>query len=194
MSKDYVYTQDYVTYKTEIWTKFLSPFIGKPNVRYLEIGVFEGRSLIWMLENILTDDSSNAVAIDPFHLWHIKFKPFYDTFMHNLKISGLASKINFIQGFSQDQFVNLANQKFDIIYVDGHHDATQVLLDLNGVKNLLKSDGLLIIDDYLWVSDEPSVTTSPKEIIDIWFSKNPEFKIIYNGYFLIADVTSKGVL
>ena len=48
------------------WPSTLKDFKDKPNLRYLEIGVFEGRSLLWMLENILTHPSSAATAIDMF--------------------------------------------------------------------------------------------------------------------------------
>jgi hypothetical protein len=34
-------------------------------VRYLEIGVWQGHSLEWMLKNVLTHDESYAMAVDP---------------------------------------------------------------------------------------------------------------------------------
>jgi len=37
---------------------------GKP-ITYLEIGVFEGMSIVWMLQRILTHPNSRAVGVDP---------------------------------------------------------------------------------------------------------------------------------
>jgi hypothetical protein len=50
----YNFSEDWFTENIPVWLKVLSPFKGKPNLNYLEIGVFEGRSVIWMLENIQT--------------------------------------------------------------------------------------------------------------------------------------------
>src|SRR5579872_599214 len=56
---------DFLSPNLPVWEKFLAPLRGKPGIRYLEIGVLEGRSLFWMLENIFTDPTSHATAIDP---------------------------------------------------------------------------------------------------------------------------------
>ena len=52
--KNYKFTTDWFTNRIPLWEKILAPLKGKQGIHYLEIGVFEGRSAIWMLENILT--------------------------------------------------------------------------------------------------------------------------------------------
>jgi len=42
----------------------LPMWAGKP-ITYLEIGVYEGQSLTWMMQNVLTHPDSRAVGIDP---------------------------------------------------------------------------------------------------------------------------------
>ena len=64
--KKYNFTTDWFTTHIRLWKKVLADFKNKPNIHYLEIGVFEGRSLIWMLENILTHPTSKATALDIF--------------------------------------------------------------------------------------------------------------------------------
>jgi len=56
-------------------------------VTYLEVGVFEGRALLWLLENILTHPTARATCIDlfPYNL--------EQRFRHNLDLSGYASKV-----------------------------------------------------------------------------------------------------
>ena len=66
--KEYNFTSDWFTPHIPIWEKVLSPLKGKPDIRYLEIGVFEGRSSLWIAENILTHPSSHLTVIDPFPL------------------------------------------------------------------------------------------------------------------------------
>ena len=48
------------------WGKVLGPLKGKPDIHYLEIGVNQGRSAIWMLENILTHPTAKLTGIDLF--------------------------------------------------------------------------------------------------------------------------------
>jgi hypothetical protein len=64
--KKYNFSEDWFTWNLPIWEEILGHLRGKPNIHYLEIGVFEGRSLIWMLENILTHPTSKATCIDVF--------------------------------------------------------------------------------------------------------------------------------
>src|SRR5206468_651218 len=47
--KEYVFTQNWFTDRIIYWSELLKEFKGKPDVNYLEIGTFEGRSALWML-------------------------------------------------------------------------------------------------------------------------------------------------
>jgi hypothetical protein len=51
----YIYTDDYTTRNIESWRDMLYSLAGKPNILALEVGTFEGRSAVWLLENILTE-------------------------------------------------------------------------------------------------------------------------------------------
>jgi len=39
---------------------------------------------------------------------------------------------------------------FDVIYIDGNHNASQVYSDCNNAWRCLKKNGYLICDDYFW--------------------------------------------
>ena len=58
--KNYNFSTDWFSMNIPLWKKLLKEFKGKPGVNYLEIGLFEGRSFFWMLENILTHPTSTA--------------------------------------------------------------------------------------------------------------------------------------
>jgi predicted O-methyltransferase YrrM len=93
-AKKYNFSINWFTVNIPSWKKNLSRFKKKSGVSYLEIGVYEGRSLIWILENILTHDASKATAIDIFR------RDLEDRFIANLKISGFADKVKIIKGCS----------------------------------------------------------------------------------------------
>jgi predicted O-methyltransferase YrrM len=148
-SKPYRFTADWFSPDIPKWEKYLAQFRGKPNLRYLEIGVFEGRSVVWMLENILTHPTARFTCIDPF------FGDLMARFVENLKISGSLDKATIIKGFSQDKLKDLAPDSFHIIYIDGSHAAADVLVDAVLSWPLLKNGGILIFDDYGWHPEIP---------------------------------------
>ena len=64
-SKHYNFSYD-ATFRSFIqniplWEEILHPLKGKSDLRYLEIGVNQGRTAIWILENILTDPSATLM-------------------------------------------------------------------------------------------------------------------------------------
>ena len=65
-NKQYTFTVNTFTDKIPAWTTLLSEFKGKPGINYLEIGTFEGRSALWILENIATHPTSTLTIIDLF--------------------------------------------------------------------------------------------------------------------------------
>lgn len=169
------------------WEKVLAAFKGKP-VKYLEIGSYKGRSACWMLLNILTHAEARMTAIDPFsgsieHRLQNDGKPLelLDIFKHNIKQTQQAKKVGILQKLSQEALIDLLAKKetesFDIIYVDGSHTAYDTLTDATLAWRLLKPQGVLIFDDYLWTFDgkpqnEPKVAVDAfllafKDYIDI---------------------------
>jgi len=135
----YSFTQDYVSDIVPTWKKLLRSYKDAPDVRYLEIGVDEGRSLLWMLENILTHPSSKATAIDS---W------INERFRSNLLLSGLQKKIHHVNKLSQNALRELPPKHFDIVYIDGAHRADCVLTDAILAWGTLKDGGIMMFDDY----------------------------------------------
>ena len=139
----YTFTAHWHTQRLATWREQLAQLKGKPNLRYLEIGVFEGRSVLWMLENVLTDPSSKVTAVDVF------MGDYEQTFDENIAASGRGEAVTKIKGPSQSELRKMT-EPFDVIYIDGSHTADDVLADAVLSWPLLAEGGILIFDDYGW--------------------------------------------
>lgn len=157
---EFAFTSDYVSNFTPSWEKYLEEFRKRENVKLLEIGCFEGRSSIWFLENILTHPTSSMICVDVFSGWELLFD-------HNMKISGFSNKVTKVKGRSECILLTLKEKSFDIIYVDGCHLAPNVLMDAVSSWLLLKSGGIMILDDYEWEPEKPP-ENRPKIGIDLF--------------------------
>ena len=146
---DFYYKYNWGRENYPIWDKLFAPLIGKENLNYLEIGTQEGRSAVWLLTNILTHESARLTCIDPMHgTDEVIFK-------HNINLSGAAHKVTLIKKYSDEALVYLPENSFDFIYIDGGHQAIHVLADSVYSWELLKKDGYLLFDDYLWGPENP---------------------------------------
>ena len=146
---------------------------GKPDLRFLQIGVFTGDASIWLCENILTDESSYLYDVDTWAgsderehdaMDFEKVLEFYDSRVSSLK-SAVRLRMTSDEYFRQNKSID-----FDFIYIDGAHTAEQVAKDAKNSWLLLKPGGIMAFDDYLWGSGlSPELT--PKPAIDNFLSE-----------------------
>jgi predicted O-methyltransferase YrrM len=100
-----------------------------------EIGVYEGSTTFWMSDNITPHNKELIIyAIDP----HNEsadipddLKVIQSNFLHNLE-NNTHKNIKYINKKSEDGVLDLINYgiKCDLIYIDGDHRASGVLVDL----------------------------------------------------------------
>lgn len=131
--------------------------VGKPHLHFLEIGCFEGRTTVWLLENVLTDPTSRITVIDTFE-GSPEFEPlgidcnFRERFEQN--VSAYKDKVLIWSGYSdvilKDWWHEVGVGVYDFIYVDGSHEAADVLSDAVLSWPLLKPGGVMAFDDYKW--------------------------------------------
>lgn len=145
------FTQDWFTDHIPLWEKVLAPLVGKP-VRALEVGVFEGRSTVWLLDHVLTDPGATLTWIDTFaggsdHTG-LDLSGLEQRFRANTARFG--AKLGGHVGRSQEVLRGMAGEPFDLIYIDASHEAADVLADAVLAWPLLKPGGLLGFDDYGW--------------------------------------------
>lgn len=143
---NYEFTADWFSGNIPLWTRLLAPLKDRPT-RYLEVGVYEGRSLLFVLDNILQHPKSEAVAVDIV---------IAERYLRNLARSGACGKVRNYQARSGALLRHLPPRSFDVIYIDGSHTAADVLVDAVLAFDLLKNGGLLIFDDYKWHPEWPA--------------------------------------
>jgi predicted O-methyltransferase YrrM len=185
----YTFTSDWFTYNIPTWNLVLRDMKGKPNLTYLEVGPYEGRSFFWVMDNILSHPSSKAIAIDTFDKFYDN--DFERTFYDNLKRSGHESKVTVMKGFSQHKLRELKLNSVDLIYVDGDHGSKGVLMDALFSWDLLKDGGILIFDDYNWDYTLP-MEMRPTFALDLFLTLfQDEFEVLIKDYQLIIRKTKK---
>ncbi|MDB5311966.1 MAG: putative rane protein, partial [Gemmataceae bacterium] len=59
------FTQDWVSSNLPVWERVLAPLVGQP-VHALEVGVFEGRSTVWLLDHVLNHPDATLTWVDTF--------------------------------------------------------------------------------------------------------------------------------
>lgn len=177
------FSQDWFSYHIPRWKIWLDNFVGKPNLHFMEIGSYEGRSCLWLLENVLTDPSSKITCVDWFwdQAYHEKNgKSIEDSFYENMK--GYLDRVSVYCGKSFETLLKLQKQPqiFDFIYIDGSHEQTDVLNDVLLSFQLLKVGGLMVIDDYHYKSQ--GMNENPSVAIDAFLNVyQNKLKVIYMG-------------
>lgn len=170
----YRFSYDWVTPHTKEWEKDLQELKGRPGVRALEIGCFEGQSACWFLDNILTHSTSRLTCVDPFAvpMATILLRFFEARFDENIAASGAADRVTKLIGPSQVVVRTLQPAQFDFIYVDGSHKVGDVLQDAVLAWTVLRPGGIVMFDDYALVDDvaEGLMARAPGRALDAFMS------------------------
>jgi hypothetical protein len=186
-----------------LWEKYIVP--RKAGIsRYCELGVAEGQSLIWAIENFLAGNAAGlAVGVDPFlpsRGWKpTEGKQHWDAVLYNINslyYGGPNGEQNTtppliwdrqpvacdvpslplceIHARMSQEYLQSENREFDMIYVDGNHEAPHALFDMELSWRLLRVGGLLVVDDAerRYRGGMPSVAVALQA-----------FEDCYHGYF-----------
>ena len=188
LQDDYQFTVDWFSWNKDAWQHiFNNVFKQAFPLRVLEIGSYEGRSTCFLIDTLTKTAPCEIHCIDSWEGGREHQDGNHDMpsvkerFMHNIKLSLKAVKdedkfncdVHIHQGLSQHLLpVILSNGgrgKFDFIYVDGSHEAPDVLFDAIMSFHLLRKGGIIAFDDYLWVASETKkkdYINHPKAAID----------------------------
>jgi predicted O-methyltransferase YrrM len=197
---NYKFTKDWFSWAPEVWTQLIPMLPGEPGDRhFLEVGSFEGRSTIWIAENMMQDGD----VLDCIDTWkggeehveeHMEEAEQRFDYNRSIALTGRAIEIEKIKGSSVYGLSCLLtgvdsdeNQPYySFIYIDGSHIAKDVLTDACMAWPLLKPKGLMVFDDYMW-GNPRDILHRPKPAIDAFCNLfAEEAEIIHVGYQLVV--------
>lgn len=184
------FTTDWFSQHIPLLERWLLPLAGKPGLRFLEIGSWEGRSSCWFLERILTHPSSSLTCVDTFegsrehnlHRNQRRAEGIERRFDHNIRATGAQERMVKCKGRSAEVLRRLPLAYYDFIYIDASHIVLDVLRDGVLSWDLLKSGGLCLFDDYgLRLFRDP--VDNPKAAIDAFLTTfRGELEVIEIGW------------
>ena len=129
-------------------------------IKYLEIGTFYGANAISVHQTYAAHYESEIHCIDPW-LDYAEYPEYigeqqdiYAQCMRNLLNTNSMDKFTIHRGFSHKILPTLADDYFDIIYIDGNHEPEFIMEDAVLSFRKLKAGGVLIFDDYGWGGED----------------------------------------
>jgi predicted O-methyltransferase YrrM len=176
--RNYDFSTDWFSGHIPNWTKLFDKHVGV-SPRILEIGSFEGRSTVWLIERLSREHGGGEIyCIDPWIGADFRTETFDMTaaemrFRRNTEIARArfpGVTLHQMKETSVDACSLLlleARETFDFIYVDGDHTSKAALTDLILCHNLCKKGGIIAVDDYLW-DYEGSILSGPKPGVDAY--------------------------
>lgn len=169
------------------FSRNLAPYVGQP-IQCLQIGAYTGDATQWLLENILTHPEATLTDVDPWTgsdepVHHqLNWKSVEDFYLERNKEHINSGKLKVFKGTSDDFFQSEeGKQGFHFIYVDGNHEAAQVLKD--GLNAIYRTGvgSIVAFDDYRWTSGK-GLWADPKPAIEaIWLCHSNKFELIDKG-------------
>jgi len=175
---NYQFKTDWFSHHAPAWSEQLKILTENENLRYLEVGVFEGRSFLWVLDNLLQGAGAEAIGID------IRLER---RLLKNLELSSDREKVTVVEGHSSFILPELYGKRFQLIYIDGDHGADEVYRDAKLCWPLLDRDGILIFDDYQFNDGDKK----PQAGIDKFLEEvKGQFEVVFSDYQLMIKKSS----
>lgn len=172
------FTTDWFTHNIGHW----QAAIGTSHIRTaLELGVFEGRSVVWMLDNAI----EHVTAVDWWDAEWLEHRGHYDTettFDHNIAPYG--DRVTKVKS-STLAFLKATTDTFDLIYIDGGHAGKTVITDAVLAHHALVPSGLLIFDDYGQEKDPTRIDRARGAIDHFMELFADDYEPIHIGYQVI---------
>jgi predicted O-methyltransferase YrrM len=190
---DYAFTQDWFAQNVPIWDELVPAH--KPR-KILEIGSYEGRSACYFIDRCARETPLELHCVDS---WQGGVE--HDAggasavearFDHNMALARSRAAHD-VQVHKHKMLSHLALAKlimvnrtpaFDVIYIDGSHQAPDVLTDAVMAFQLLRVGGLMIFDDYIWSMESPGRQdpfNMPKPAIDAFLNIFQRKMLIVSG-------------
>lgn len=186
-TRNWFRTRNLPTFRTQV----LPVWAGRP-LRYLEIGVFEAQSMVWMMQNVVTHPASRAVGIDPWLLTTKLDAEFMELVgqraMHNTE--PFRERCQLIRGSSAEVlrrmlhrggFAGISKDSVDICMIDGDHNRLAVLDDARLCVQLVKTGGWILFDD---VENDHKKENHVRHGVDDYLAESKDLKLIWKHRYV----------
>jgi predicted O-methyltransferase YrrM len=169
-------SQDWFSHNVYDWQKTLENYT---NIKfeYLEIGSFEGCSGLYIAENypganLTCVDAwdANTIGNENLNLKNIELN--FDENISEYKKRCLKIKMKSIDFFSTNK------NRYNVIYIDGSHEAIDVFNDCTAAWKILENEGTMIMDDFFWRLNQNIINSPAKAIVDFFNTIEGEYKIL----------------
>ena len=149
----YTFTHDFFSGHIATWQRWFANTIHTAPIRILEVGSWQGGATLWLIDHVIALRGGDITCVDT---WQGSSEHTFipalglnveELFDANMARSGLGAHINKLRGPSQQILPDLPAHSFDLIYIDGAHEASIVIQDAVNAHRLLKPGGFLIFDD-----------------------------------------------
>ena len=169
-----------------VWDQFIPDL---PAGRVLEVGSYEGASACYLIEQLGARAPLEIHCVDPwegtanFAGTDVDMSEVEARFRRNTGLLVERSRhpvtLEIHKGLSRMVLARLLTQKgqgyFDLVYIDGSHEAPDVLADAVLGFALLRRHGIMVFDDYLWRGGDANFNNPaqcPKLAIDAFINCN----------------------
>ncbi|HEY0164559.1 MAG TPA: class I SAM-dependent methyltransferase [Sphingomicrobium sp.] len=155
----YSFSEDWFSHVADVWEPLLK--MAKPTAM-LEIGAYEGRATCFLIERAAAERPIEIHCIDSWQggIEHDR-RAMHEVEMRfdaNIALATASAAhpvtLRKHKALSSEALPRLLAEGrgggFDFAYVDGSHQAPDVLLDAVLVFQLLRVGGYIVFDDYLW--------------------------------------------
>lgn len=175
-----------------VWEQLIPQI--KP-ARILEVGSYEGASACWLIRNLGSEQVLEIHCVDTWEggiehqLAGIGMADVEARFDHNIATVNAAAahpaQVTKLKDRSDHALAKLLADgmagHFDFVYIDGSHQAPDVLCDAVLGFRLLKVGGVLAFDDYIWREHVPAQS-------DLLRCPKPAIDAFVNLYFRKLDI------
>ena len=195
---EYQFTKDWFAWAPEVWKQLIPmlPERTEDGRYFIEIGSFEGRSMVWIAENMM-EDGDHLTCIDTWEggeehsaedmaAVEARFDHNFDLLEERFPQHFFFKAKDFSAHVLAGDIAAKGVGDADFIYIDGSHIAKDVLTDACMAWALLKPKGIMVFDDYMW-GNPRDILHRPKAAIDAFcniFAE--EVDIVHVGYQLVV--------
>lgn len=172
---------------------YLMPEWSGKQMTYLEIGVFEGMSMVWMLQHVLTHPRSKAVGVDPWLMTTKLDSSFMNDVQnrarHNTKPWAdrcqlwQANSAEILRRMGHKGFSGINKESVDVCMIDGDHNELAVLDDARLVFPLVKPGGWILFDD---VENDRPKERHVKDGLRMFMEENDQVEEIWRHKYVVC--------